>query len=530
MPDSSNLDAALDRVLPDVNLAAVPFEDVIWFLRDITGVNYHVNWIALEAAGIDRNTAVTLRLKEVKLRRILELILKDLGHGVPHLNFEAAENVIYISILPSQTAIESPNQASSSTGDLKPLPTPLECSTQVYDIRDLITRLTEFDAAAPLAGHDASVLRVEQTTALIRWIEDTVATDTWIDNGGDIGLIRVIGGQLIITQTVESQSELASLLSSLRVNVGSDLTQSGPTADTTRAAPIHVPVDPRINLLPLTDLQKTTFSRAAMLVMARPARHITAADWLWEHYGPEATRLGKQERGDTHEAKDPVLRAHRDEIDRWHGMQHAVSDFSAGFFPPGEGAEEHARRVLVVAVASTFPLRCETLGHYGEWSWEGPEQSCLVEGAHVGRMSILFDRDDNEPLRINEFARHGLLQRFEVLTAKACALIEHAAPVTPPAQQPQSFSPPATATPGEQLSAHSYPSGDFTTDLVSLDQAASIVHRKKRALEAYKSKGLPDPDIKGGGGKPNLWKWQTIRPFLLRFRPDLPERFPGNIG
>jgi hypothetical protein len=69
------------------------------------------------------------------------------------------------------------------------------------------------------------------------------------------------------------------------------------------------------------------------------------------------------------------------------------------------------------------------------------------------------------------------------------------------------------------------------TDLVTLSQAAALVCRSKRALEKYKHKpgGLPPPDIKGGRGKPDLWKWSTIRPFLHQnFRHDLPETFPGN--
>jgi hypothetical protein len=70
---------------------------------------------------------------------------------------------------------------------------------------------------------------------------------------------------------------------------------------------------------------------------------------------------------------------------------------------------------------------------------------------------------------------------------------------------------------------------NFTLDVVTLDQAAGMVKRTKRALEEYKGKGLPDPDVSaGGGGKPRLWKWATIRPFLLQFRPDLPQTFPAN--
>jgi hypothetical protein len=67
-------------------------------------------------------------------------------------------------------------------------------------------------------------------------------------------------------------------------------------------------------------------------------------------------------------------------------------------------------------------------------------------------------------------------------------------------------------------------------DLVTLDQAAGIVHRSKKTLEKH-LKNMPLPYIQGGGGKPSLWKWHEIRPWLEKeYVPDLPKRFPGNIS
>lgn len=67
---------------------------------------------------------------------------------------------------------------------------------------------------------------------------------------------------------------------------------------------------------------------------------------------------------------------------------------------------------------------------------------------------------------------------------------------------------------------------------VTLDQIAASVCRSKRTLENYakrKTNPLPDPDIQGGGGKPNEWQWQRIRPWLeTEFRRTLPEVFPAH--
>ena len=67
-----------------------------------------------------------------------------------------------------------------------------------------------------------------------------------------------------------------------------------------------------------------------------------------------------------------------------------------------------------------------------------------------------------------------------------------------------------------------------TRQMVTLSQAAAMVHRTKRAMEHYKTKGtLPSPSVEGGGGKPDLWDWEIIRPWLeTEFGFQLPVQFP----
>ncbi len=64
---------------------------------------------------------------------------------------------------------------------------------------------------------------------------------------------------------------------------------------------------------------------------------------------------------------------------------------------------------------------------------------------------------------------------------------------------------------------------------VTLDQAAATVQRSKQTLRKRKRKrsGRPAPDVKGGAGKPDEWKWSTIRPWLEKeFDRKLPEQYP----
>ncbi len=95
----------------------------------------------------------------------------------------------------------------------------------------------------------------------------------------------------------------------------------------------------------------------------------------------------------------------------------------------------------------------------------------------------------------------------------------HAAPLTPP--QPKGGE-------GEKGPAGS-PDGSGQ-QYVTLDQMAAWVNRSKRTLEKLalrKGNPLPDPDIQGGGGKPNEWKWERVRGWLEKeYGRNLPVVFP----
>ena len=133
-------------------------------------------------------------------------------------------------------------------------------------------------------------------------------------------------------------------------------------------------------------------------------------------------------------------------------------------------------------------------------------------------------------------ARHGIL--FQALDAHPDNPSE---PVHPEPNAPSSASvtvitpaadphqPAASAAEGGTEAETRQAPTDFQ-DLVTLDQAAAAVHRTKRTLEHYKTKGtLPAPTVEGGGGKPDLWDWKILRPWLEEtFRITLPETYPAN--
>lgn len=63
-------------------------------------------------------------------------------------------------------------------------------------------------------------------------------------------------------------------------------------------------------------------------------------------------------------------------------------------------------------------------------------------------------------------------------------------------------------------------------ELVTLNQVAPLVGCSKRTLERW---SLPEPDVRGGNGKPHRWYWRKLRRALKEHaNRELPAQFPGS--
>ena len=184
--------AQLDQKLAEMNFDAAGLADVIDFLRDVTGgANIVVEWGWLEQAGVDRKAPVTLRVKNVKFGRALDLVLSSAAANVP-LGYTVDGNIIRIST----------REHLDSISDVR-----------VYDVRDII----------------ASEVQIQDLTKLIT---ESVAPDSWRDSGGSVGVIRPTRNKLVVSQTPMNHREIRSVLQMLRQQPH----EPAPAADAASAA------------------------------------------------------------------------------------------------------------------------------------------------------------------------------------------------------------------------------------------------------------------------------------------------------
>ena len=188
--------AQLDRKVPEVNFDGAGLTDVIDFLRDLSGANIVVEWGHLSNAGIDRNAPVTLRVRNVKLSRALDLILSSAAAGV-QVGYTVDGNIVRISTLEHLDRITD---------------------VRAYDVRDIT----------------ASEV---QMTDLVKLIMESVQADSWRESGGSVGVIRSTRNKLVVTQTPMNHRQIREVLRMLREEP-QEPARAADAASAAQAAPV----------------------------------------------------------------------------------------------------------------------------------------------------------------------------------------------------------------------------------------------------------------------------------------------------
>jgi hypothetical protein len=166
---------ALDRRLPSGFVTGKNFGATVDALRDATGLNFFVNWRALEAEGVRRETHTPMHdFGDMPLGDAILQLCSDVN---PALTCQADEDVLTIT-----TVADASHNVS----------------TRLYDVRDLIT-----------SGG---------TTQLETQLTSHVSPGSWRGDKVDAaGRVRGLQGQLIVTATPTTQYDVGKYLNDVRL-------------------------------------------------------------------------------------------------------------------------------------------------------------------------------------------------------------------------------------------------------------------------------------------------------------------------
>lgn len=225
----------MEEEIKEISAENQAFEKVINFLRDNHNVNIFVNWKALEAAAVDRNTPVSVNLRAVSFRKALTTILSEVGGGAANLGYTIDDGVITIS---TRDDLNSAKYQVVRVFDIRDMLVQPDNNVQVpsFDLNS-ITRSGSttggsgggisgggggggggglFTDAGGAGGQNQTRSREDIIKEITGTITNTIARDSWTENGGTIGSIRELNGQLIVNQTVDNQLAVYNLLQQLR--------------------------------------------------------------------------------------------------------------------------------------------------------------------------------------------------------------------------------------------------------------------------------------------------------------------------
>jgi len=212
--------AALNMTLPELKFSNVALGDCFDFLRDVSGVNIHVNWRAIEVVGVSKDTTVNVRLRAITLKKALQLLLSESGAGdqlafytdqgvIEVTTKEIADKQLYTKVYPiDDLLVEIPDFTDAPQFDL---------SQQQTQTGNQSTRGGQGGLGGSGGGSGSGGqglfggqgggqngnteqirTKAERAQQIVQLIMDTIQPEIWKENGGT-AVIRYWNGSLIVT-------------------------------------------------------------------------------------------------------------------------------------------------------------------------------------------------------------------------------------------------------------------------------------------------------------------------------------------
>ena len=223
----------LQREIERLSFTDIDFKDVVQFLREYSDANIHVNWRALQAAGIEQTTKVSVDVRKITVKRALDLILRDVSGAAAGADAEL-RYVINGGVLTISTKADLAREPIRRVYDIRDLLVPIpdfsgprielaEASQESLNVgRSSSSTSGIFEDDTTTAGgkdEEEEITKEKLTEDFISLVKNAIDRDSWGDaegGGAGAGFIQVLNGQLVVTQTAENHQALSELIEKLR--------------------------------------------------------------------------------------------------------------------------------------------------------------------------------------------------------------------------------------------------------------------------------------------------------------------------
>jgi len=202
------------KVMKTVDFTDIPLKDVLKFFQTVLNANFHVNWKALEQAGVSPDTPITLKLKRISVGRAMDIAFDEVNatrEKLDRIYWIVHRGVVLVS--------------TGSDFNRTMLTRVIDAGTSLMVVPDSKGPRIDIQAAAEnnpggTGGGGESVnlfddsdtntssrqdksydeQKKKQRENVIESIKSIIGKDMWKPEGK--GSIRVIGNKLVITQSL----------------------------------------------------------------------------------------------------------------------------------------------------------------------------------------------------------------------------------------------------------------------------------------------------------------------------------------
>ncbi len=213
----------MDNTAVPVQFAQHDFSQTMRFFEQVTEAPMYVDWKALNTIGVSKDTPVDVHLAEMPASKALTRVLEQMGDDFERPEWVVEDGMVVVS---TESALRRRTE------------------TKVYDIRDLLAEIPQFNSAPELDrnapgternsynGTDMSMAstdslfddgevsneptREDTIERVVSILQENVDPAGWQSMGGTTGRINEFNGNLIITNTPKNHQDITGLLTELR--------------------------------------------------------------------------------------------------------------------------------------------------------------------------------------------------------------------------------------------------------------------------------------------------------------------------